>query len=108
MEGKVPRCIPSNGHGLHLRLLTARPPKSGDTKASTDRTLAVPCVRHGDMSINDELIWQSLNGEFCSFKSKVQMHNFCRNEQNVTGLCNKSSCPLANGRYATIREIIRV
>ena len=28
------------------------------------------------MSINDELIWQQLNGQFCSFKAKVQTQNF--------------------------------
>ncbi|KAI1197184.1 Mak16-domain-containing protein [Nemania serpens] len=54
--------------------------------------------------MSDEIIWQVIDKQFCAYKVKAtRERTFCRNEMNISGLCSRTSCPLANSRYATIR-----
>lgn len=56
---------------------------------------------------NDESIWNCIGHTgFCSFKVKIKQPPkiFCKNEYNVTGVCSKVTCPLANSNYATVVE----
>lgn len=55
--------------------------------------------------MSDEIVWQVINQSFCSHRIKSPSgQTFCRDPYNVTGLCTRQSCPLANSKYATVRS----
>jgi protein MAK16 len=55
---------------------------------------------------HDDTIWSTIGHAFCSFKVKTQEDKdlFCRNPYNLTGMCSRHTCPLANQTYATVIE----
>lgn len=57
-------------------------------------------------SASDDIVWQVINHQFCAFKlTTAKKESFCRNEYNVSGVCSRHTCPLANSRYATVRNV---
>eukprot|EP00800_Vazella_pourtalesii_P022727 TRINITY_DN897_c0_g1_i1.p1 TRINITY_DN897_c0_g1~~TRINITY_DN897_c0_g1_i1.p1 ORF type:complete len:245 (+),score=52.95 TRINITY_DN897_c0_g1_i1:36-770(+) len=52
----------------------------------------------------DDVIWGLINKGFCSYKAPNRPLTFCKNKYNLSGICSKAMCPLANSRYATVRE----
>ncbi len=57
------------------------------------------------MNVSDDLIWDIINHGFCATKIKTKVgQTFDRDPYNVTGLFTRQSCPLANSKYATVRE----
>jgi len=53
----------------------------------------------------DDIIWDTIMYKNeCTFRKRTITRNFCKNPYNLTGLCTRKACPLANSQYCTVRE----
>lgn len=54
---------------------------------------------------SDALVWEVLQYENCCFRVKTSTLTFCRSDENVTGICDRKSCSLANSQYSTVNLV---
>ncbi|MEN2497875.1 MAG: ribosome biosynthesis protein [Marteilia pararefringens] len=51
---------------------------------------------------SDDFVFLTLSKSFCSYQNKTKNLVSCRNKNNLTGICARAACPLANTEYATV------
>lgn len=54
--------------------------------------------------IQDDVIWKIIKYSHCSYRTKTITQAFCKHKYNITGLCTRQACPLANQKYSTVLE----
>ncbi|CAI5483852.1 unnamed protein product [Closterium sp. Yama58-4] len=59
---------------------------------------------HAAVMQHDDVIWGLVGKGPCSYRVKQQTDTFCRHPFNLNAICKRGVCPLANSRYATVRE----
>ena len=106
--GQIPRTL---GRNASSQRATTRPDVAKTSSWSrVSNRRAAACANDmagsaggvGALRQDDAVVWAIINDGFCSHKVKIPTprgrKTFCKHPNNVTGLCRKQSCPLANTR----------